>query len=185
MRICQICCRFNMFRAPQMSPLLCLGPHVFLGQKSYLRVAGEVEAGRPAARPPPTPPSRRAVASHSPLSAAWQRRPLNPVARALAGPKSGPRARTWDEVGGKEEPAVHPRSPSSPAPHARRWRCISLRAQATHRWLARAVAAQSPSPSTPAPLGPARPATAAASRKGEPGAPRGRCLMSFAAPSSR
>ena len=122
MRIRPICCRFIKFRATQMSLLLCLSLHVFLGQKSNLRVAGEVEAGRPAARPPPAPPSRRAVASHSPLSAAWQRRPLNPVARALAGPKSGPRARTWDEVGGKEEPAVHPRSPSSPAPHARRWR---------------------------------------------------------------
>ena len=63
--------------------------------------------------------------------------------------------------------------------------CISPRAQAMHRWHARAVAASSPSPSTPAPLGPARPATAAASRKGEPGAPRGRGFMSVAAPSSR
>ena len=123
MRICQICCRLNLFRATQMSLLPCLWPHFFLGQKSYLRFARKRwrRDSRRRAHPQLTP-SRRAVASHSPLPAAWQRRPLNPVARALAGPKSGPRARTRDEVGGKEEPAVHPRSPSSPAPHARRWR---------------------------------------------------------------
>jgi len=123
MRICQICCRLNLYRATQMSLLLCLWPHFFLGQKSYLRFARKRwrRDSRRRAHPQLTP-SRRAVASHSPLPAAWQRRPLNPVARALASPKSGPRARTRDEVGGKEEPAVHPRSPSSPAPHARRWR---------------------------------------------------------------
>ena len=101
---------------------------------------------------PQLAPSRQAVASHSPLPAACQRRPLNPVARALAGPKSRPRARTWDEVGGKEEPAVSPRSPPSPAPHARRWRLRPARP--SHTSVARAaVAASSPSPSTPASLG--------------------------------
>ena len=185
MQISPICCRFNTFRATQMSLLLSVGPHVFLGQKSYLRVAGEVEAGRPAARPPPThaiaPSSRQPQPAVRGLakgdrSTRWRARwlALNPA----RGHELGTR---W--VGKKSPRCTHEALPPQPlTPGA--GDCISPRAQAIHRWLARAVAAPSPSPSTPAPLGPTRPATAAASRKGEPGAPRGRGFMSFAARSS-
>ena len=186
MRIYPICCRFIKFHATQMSLLLCLELHVFLGQKSYLRVGGEEEAGRPAARPPPThaiaPSSRQPQPAVRGLakgdrSTRWRARwlALNPA----RGHELGTR---W--VGKKSPRCTHEALPPQPlTPGA--GDCISPRAEAMHRWLARAVAAPSLPPSTPAPLGPARPATAAASRKGEPGAPRGRGLMSFTAPSSR
>ena len=122
MRTCPICCRFIKF-----ARLRCRLFSVYRSMSSSARspTYGLPERWRRDGRRRAHPQLRHRV-EQSPATARCprlgQRRPLNPVARALAGPKSGPRARTWDEVGGKEEPAVHPRSPSSPAPHARRWR---------------------------------------------------------------
>ena len=174
MQISPICCRFNSFRATQMSLLLCVRPHVFLGQKSYLRFARKRwrRDGRRRAHP-----QLRHRAEQSPATARCPRlgrgdRSTRWRARWLAlNPARGLELGTrW--VGKKSPRCTHEALPPQPlTPGA--GDCISPRAQATHRWLARAVAAQSPSPSTPAPLGPARPATAAASGKGEAGCPPG------------
>ena len=178
MRIYPICCRFIKFHATQMSLLLFLELRVFLGQRGGGGTAGGAptpnSAIAPSSRQPQ--PAVRGLAKGD-RSTRWRARwlALNPA----RGHELGTR---W--VGKKSPRCTHEALPPQPlTPGA--GDCISPRAQAMHRWLARAVAAQSPSPSTPAPLGPARPATAAASRKGEPGAPRGRGFMSFAAPSSR
>ena len=62
--------------------------------------------------------------------------------------------------------------------------CSRLRDQATHRWLARRWLRRALLLPRQRRWDP-RPATAAAPGKEEPGAPRGRCLRSFPAPSSK
>ena len=103
---------------------------------------------------PQLAPSRQAVASHSPLPAACQRRPLNPVARALAGPKSARGLGLGTRWVGKKSPRFPCEAllPQPLTPGAKR---LQPPARPGHTPVARAaVAASSPSPSTPAPLGP-------------------------------